>query len=276
MTNQNSWKYKRKNETEIDKAFKDLKNFIGDLFNSANSIEDGISKLDQLSDDPKFDQLSNIAAKNIIMYQANSNARTWREAASKSTQGRRVYEYLKREMNQTQPFNDLIEQSATYIKTLPRDIATRVVKRVSDLTLQGERSGSIADQIRKYFPQASKASETLIARTQVAKTYAAITQTRAQSVGVTYYIWHTVGGPKVRDSHRHMNNVIVFYNEPPSPEELINKKSQGYYHAGGIYNCRCYMEPVLDINDVSWPHKVYHAGKITTMGKAKFRKLLQS
>jgi len=275
MNNQNSWKYKRKNETEIDKAFRELKGFIGDLFNAADTIEEGISKLDQLSEDPKFDQLANIAAKNIIMYQANSNARTWREAAAKSTNGRKVYEYLKNEMSQRMPFNELIEQSATYIKTLPRDIATRVVKQVGELTLQGERSSSIADQIRQYFPKASKASETLIARTQVAKTYAAITQTRAQSVGVTYYIWHTVGGPKVRDSHRHMNNVIVFYNEAPSPELLIGKKSQGYYHAGGIYNCRCYMEPVLDMDDVSWPHKVYHAGKIQTMGKRKFRELLK-
>ena len=70
------------------------------------------------------------------------------------------------------------------------------------------------------------------------------------------------------------DDVIVFYNNPPAPEELIGKKSQGHYHAGGIYNCRCYEEPVLDIDDVSWPHKVYHAGRIQRMSKKQFTKLL--
>ena len=57
-------------------------------------------------------------------------------------------------------------------------------------------------------------------------------------------------------------------------EELIGKKSAGHYHAGGIYNCRCYEEPLLDIVDVTWPHKVYHAGKITKMSRKRFTDLL--
>ena len=274
MNNQR-WKYKRKNKNDIDRYFSDLVNFISDIYNQAKDLPDGISRLDQLADNPDFDRLAKEAANKIVMYQANSNARTWREAANKSNRGKIIYNYLKKELNQSQPFSDLIDLSATYIKTLPRDIATRVVKKTSELTLKGERSSSIAEQIKAYFPEASKASATLIARTQVAKTYAAITQTRAQSVGVQAYIWHTIGGPLVRDSHRHMNNVIIFYNEAPSPELLIGKRSQGYYHAGNIYNCRCYQEPILDIDTLSWPQKVYHAGKIQRMSKKQFTKLLR-
>lgn len=244
------------------------------LLDDIDSVNEGIARLDNLSNDPRFDELANQAAKRIISYQAKSNAKTWREAAKKSTQGKKVYQYLRKEMTQSQPFGEMITQSAEYIKTLPRNVATRIVKRVSKLTLEGRRASEIAIDIKKYFPEATKASAMLIARTQVAKTYAAITQTRAQSVGVTYYVWHTVGGPLVRDSHKHMNDVIVFYNEAPSPEMLIGKKSQGYYHAGGIYNCRCYMEPVIDIDDVSWPHKVYHAGKIQRMSRKQFTNLL--
>lgn len=268
------WKYKRKNKNNIDGYFRDLRGFLTNLIRDIDSVNESIAKLDQLSTDPRFDELAKLAAKKIIIYQANSNARTWREAAKRSTQGKRVYQYLKKEMNQREPFQNLIDESANYIKTLPQNIATRIVKRVSRLTLEGKRASEIAIDIKRYFPEATKASATLIARTQVAKTYAAITQTRAQSVGVNCYIWHDVGGPRVRRSHKHMNNVIVFYNEAPSPELLIGKKSQGYYHAGGIYNCRCWQEPIIDLKDVTWPHKVYHSGKIQQMSKKQFTKIL--
>lgn len=269
------WKYRKRNKTDIDRYFDDLRSFFQNLFDDISSVNEGISKLDQISIDPRFDELANLAARNIITYQANANARTWREAARKSSKGRKLYKYLRKELNKNDEFNGLILQSADLIKTLPRNIATRVVKRVTKLGIEGKRAYEIAEDIKRYFPEATKASATLIARTQVAKTYAYITETRAKSVGVTYYIWHTVGGPRVRDSHQHMNNVIVFYSDPPSPEELIGKKSQGRYHAGGIYNCRCYEEPVLDIEDVSFPHKVYSNGKITRMSKKQFMKLVE-
>lgn len=269
------WKYRKRNKTDIDRYFDDLRSFFQNLFDDISSVNEGISKLDQISIDPRFDELANLAARNIITYQANANARTWREAARKSSKGRKLYKYLRKELNKNDEFNGLILQSADLIKTLPRNIATRVVKRVTKLGIEGKRAYEISEDIKKYFPEATKASATLIARTQVAKTYAYITETRAKSVGVTYYIWHTVGGPRVRDSHQHMNNVIVFYSDPPSPEELIGKKSQGRYHAGGIYNCRCYEEPVLDIEDVSFPHKVYSNGKITRMSKKQFMKLVE-
>lgn len=269
------WKYRKRNKTDIDKYFDDLRSFFQNLFDDISSVNEGIARLDQISIDPRFDELANLAARNIITYQANANARTWREAARKSSKGRKLYKYLRKELNKNDEFNGLILQSADLIKTLPRNIATRVVKRVTKLGIEGKRAYEIAEDIKRYFPEATKASATLIARTQVAKTYAYITETRAKSVGVTYYIWHTVGGPRVRDSHQHMNNVIVFYSDPPSPEELIGKKSQGRYHAGGIYNCRCYEEPVLDIEDVSFPHKVYSNGKITRMSKKQFMKLVE-
>lgn len=269
------WKYRKRNKTDIDKYFDDLRSFFQNLFDDISSVNEGIARLDQISIDPRFDELANLAARNIITYQANANARTWREAARKSSKGRKLYKYLRKELNKNDEFNGLILQSADLIKTLPRNIATRVVKRVTKLGIEGKRAYEIAEDIKRYFPEATKASATLIARTQVAKTYAYITETRAKSVGVTYYIWHTVGGPRVRDSHQHMNNVIVFYSDPPSPEELIGKKPQGRYHAGGIYNCRCYEEPVLDIEDVSFPHKVYSNGKITRMSKKQFMKLVE-
>lgn len=267
------WKYKKKNKTDIDRYFSNLKSFLNDILQQAKDHNEMVSSLDQVSNNPQFEELAKLAAQRIVKYQANTNAKTWREAARRSTHGRKVYQLLRQELQQRQPFQDLITESAGYIKTLPYNISTRIVKKVADLTLEGKRHDDIAIEIKKYFPEATRASATLIARTQVSKTYSAITQARAQSVGVHCYVWRTVGGPLVRDSHRHMDDVIVFYQDPPSPEMLIGRKSQGNYHAGNIYNCRCYQEPLLDVDDVSWPHKVYRKGKITRLQRNSFTKL---
>jgi hypothetical protein len=67
-----------------------------------------------------------------------------------------------------------------------------------------------------------------------------------------------------------MEGVLVCWNNPPSPEMLIGEKNVGYYHAGNIYNCRCYPEVVIKLDFISWPHKVYYNGTIQTMTRKQF------
>lgn len=269
------WKYRKRNQNDINQYFSKVRSFIDDFLKLSKETSEYSKRLEELATDPQFDQLANEAARKIITFQANTNARTWIEAARKTSRGSIIYRNLVSELKRKDAFNNLIAQSAYYIKTLPLSISDRIVKRVAKLSMEGLRPESIADKIKQYIPEASKASAQLIARTQVAKTYAAINQVRAESLGVRAYIWHTVGGPLVRDSHRHMDNVIVFYDDPPAPEVLIGKKSAGNYHAGGIYNCRCYMEPILSIDDITWPHKVYYKGSITRLSRKSFTKLLK-
>lgn len=269
------WKYRKRNQNDITRYFKSVKSFIDDLLKLSKETVDYSRTLEKIATDPKFDQLANEAARSIITFQANTNARTWIEAARKSSRGSIIYRNLVAELKRKDAFNNLIAESAYQIKTLPLSISNRIVKRIAKLSLEGLRPDDIAQKIKQHIPEDSKASAQLIARTQVAKTYAAINQVRAQSLGIRAYIWHTVGGPLVRDSHKHMDNVIVFFEEPPAPEVLIGKKSAGYYHAGGIYNCRCYMEPILSIDDVTWPHKVYHKGEIKRLSKKSFTDLLK-
>lgn len=270
----NQWKYKRKEQNDINDYFRGLRSFIDELLEDVRDINNYSERLQEIATDPRFDQLANEAARNIVTYQAKSNARTWREAMRRSSKGYRLYKSLSKELNSLAEFNNLVAEGAYQIKTLPLNISQRIVKRVAKLSIEGKRADTVAADIKRYFPEATKASAQLIARTQIAKTYAAITESRAKAIGINAYVWHTVGGPKVRDSHAHMNDVIVFYNNPPAPEELIGKKSAGHYHAGGIYNCRCYEEPILDLDDVSWPHKVYVGGKITKMSRKRFTTLL--
>lgn len=266
-------KYRQQTKKKIDQTFKSLTNFLEDIAKQFSSIGDLTHKLEMLEQDPEYSKLSSSVATSVVNMQRRDDARGWREAAKHSTRGKLIYQYLKKEFGTNQPFQELIDQSADLIRTLPHHISTKVVKKVQEMTLKGERQDVIAKTIRTMFPSYTRASARLIARTQVSKTLTAITTIRAQNVGVKFYIWRTVGGPLVRDSHRHMNGVVIPFDQDPSPEALIGKENKGYYKPGGIYNCRCYMETVLDTDQIKFPAKVYWRGRIERMSKRRFNEL---
>ena len=62
---------------------------------------------------------------------------------------------------------------------------------------------------------------------------------QAQEVGIKQYIWRTVKDEDVRESHADMEGKICDFDNPPEVEP------GQFYHPGGIYNCRCYQEPLL-------------------------------
>lgn len=267
----NRWKYKR--QSSVNDFFKELRSFIVE---NARKYENKVSYLDQLPNSEAFQELAQKAARRIVMYHSVENARSWREAAKKSLRGKEVYLALRNELRDKNRFNELVNKSSEQIRTLPRHIADRIVKKISELTLAGTRASEITNIISTELSSYAKASSTLIARTQVSKVLTAITQSRCESVDIKAYIWRTVGGPLVRDSHRHMEDVICFWDEPPCPELLakIPTKELHYYHPGGIFNCRCYAEPLLSVDQTTWPHKVCYRGKITRMTKNQFTSIL--
>ena len=114
-----------------------------------------------------------------------------------------------------------------------------------------------------------------IARTECAKTNAAITQVRAESCGIRAYIWRSCKDERVRHSHGRMDGVLVFYNDPPCPEALYPANGQqpyGNYHAGNTFNCRCYQEPVMDARFLPDSIRVHVDGSVTTMTKKQIIK----
>lgn len=133
---------------------------------------------------------------------------------------------------------ELLEEQVTLIKSIPLEAA----QRVHDWTIAGiedaSRSKEIAAQIlRSNDVAASRA--TLIARTEVARTASKLTEARALHVGSEGYIWRTSGDSDVRDSHKKMNGTFVRWDTPPTLTDGTTT------HAGQIYNCRCYPEPVI-------------------------------
>lgn len=137
-----------------------------------------------------------------------------------------------------QTLQKLLGEQVTLIKSLPLEAA----KRVHDLTLQGIEDGARAKQIAFEIGRTGEVTASramLIARTEVSRTSSLLTQARAESIGSVGYVWRTSKDSNVRESHRNMEGKYVEWKKPP----LLSDGTTT--HAGQIYNCRCYPEPVI-------------------------------
>lgn len=253
----------------------DLFHYIA--FSAGDDKEKYINDMRNFQNSEPFNSFVYSAVIRMVTPIAVQNMRTWRMAAKKATRNPYLYRLLMREINQglKSDIEIQIEENASLIKTLPTDVAKKVTKDIEEMALKGMRASEIAKVIREQTDKHSRASAKLIARTEVSKTTTALTKARCDNLDLHWYVWRTAeDGDRVRKSHRIMEGVLVNWNEPPSPEALAGEKSVGNYHAGNIWNCRCYPEPLIEIDDISWPHKVYTNGKIQTMGKMQFEQMM--
>lgn len=266
----------------IQDSFLDTLGKLNELFNfiatsSGNDRDKYNEQMRNFQNSEPFNSFVYSAVRRMVTPLAIQNMKTWRKAAKKSTKNPYLYKLLMREINNglKNDINIQIEENANLIKTLPTDVAKKVTKDIEEMALKGMRASEIAKVIREQTNKHSRASAKLIARTEVSKTTTALTKARCDNLDLHWYVWRTAeDGDRVRKSHRIMEGVLVNWNEPPSPEALAGEKSVGNYHAGNIWNCRCYPEPLIEIDDISWPHKVYTNGKIQTIGKMQFEQMM--
>lgn len=224
----------------------------------------------------EFDKFIASSVRRMVTPLAMANRGTWRKAAKEQTKNPFFYRQLMREIDEglKHDIDSQVLSNVQLIKTLPTDVAEKVVFDIKDYALKGERATTIAQIIRNKTDQHARASARLIARTEVSKTTTALTRARSENLGLMWYIWRTAqDGDRVRKSHRIMEGVLVNWHNPPSPEALVGEKSEGNYHAGEIWNCRCYPEPVISLEELHFPVKVYLNGRIEKLGKQAFFEL---
>lgn len=272
------WRRARRVEAEFRKALEVLCDMFDKIaLQSAGDINYFTSKMNEFQNSFQYEQYINSIVERMVTPLDVANQKTWREAAKKATRSQFFYDLLIKEMNQGigTAIQSQIIQNANLIRTLPSDTAQKVAKNIAEATFSGMRASEIEKIISKETNKHSRASARLIARTEVSKTQSALTRARSEELGLNWYVWRTArDGNRVRKSHRIMEGVIVNWNDPPSPEQLANEKNVGRYHAGEIWNCRCYAEPLLEVQDVHWPHKVYYNGRIQNMAKGSFEKIM--
>lgn len=203
------------------------------------------------------------------------NARTWRSAASQSTQGRHILAALKREMKGSVGVrvNELIERQVAYIQGLSGDFIRRAAMIAATQQREGKRAEAIVETLEKRMPGMVKSRLKMIARTEVGRAEMALTQARAEGLGLRWYEWNTSEDSRVRPSHEKLDKVLVAFTDPPNPEQLSHERSYfGHYHPGTVPNCRCLSLPLLSVNEVRWPHKVYEHGRIHYFSRSEFER----
>ena len=133
---------------------------------------------------------------------------------------------------------ELMQDQVGLITSLPTTAADRVHRLVAQAMIESTRAADIAAEIART-SDVTEARARLIARTEVARAASVLTESRAVYAGGEGYIWRTSGDGNVRDSHREMDGKYVRWDTKP-------RLSDGTVtHAGQIYSCRCFADPVL-------------------------------
>lgn len=287
---QNLWKPKNRTLINYNRYLRELlKPLITALLLDPNNYRAIIRKFKRSK---VFKRNCKNVAQKIVKEIDHDNKLNWDKTVNTFfSNSNRIYEGIIEEIegDLKKPYESIINYNATKITNLPDSISKDIVNHVKSESLKGRRSEDIANELRKFIPNASEARLRLIARTETSKTSTALTRVRAQRAGINWYIWRTAEDQRVRTSHTVMEGVIVNFNDPPSPEALANAlgklrktKTKGSkpwkvtnrYNAGDIYNCRCYPEALINLDtQVSWPVKVYIKGTLQLMSKEQFRKV---
>lgn len=166
---------------------------------------------------------------------ARRNAREWKQHS------RDMGRALRAEVENAptgQLLQQLLAENVNLIRSIPEEAAKRVHERTVAALSTGHRAATMEQEILDT-GRVTEARARLIARTEVARTANSLTMARALHVGSDGYIWRTAGDSDVRDSHAEMEGKYIMWAVTP-------KLSDGTVtHAGMIYNCRCFAEPVL-------------------------------
>lgn len=261
--------YRRSFKGLIDKFIEIILPSITDPFQFLQAFRDFTST-------EYFQHFTYSMASRMVTGVMVENAQSWREAARKSMNGRMIYETLRREMEGPVGIRiqELINDNARLISTFPDDIAELVANFIKDESEKGIRADRIAKTLIKQFPEVTRGRINLISRTETSKAGAALTRARSEELGLDWYQWMTSKDVRVRPSHKNLEGVVIAWSDPPAPDLLLNIKSTlGHAHAGEFPNCRCYSAPLISLDDITWPHKVYSTGRIRYMTRANFERL---
>lgn len=136
----------------------------------------------------------------------------------------------------------LQQEQVEYITSIPIEAGQRVQALTRELVTGGRRYDEAVPMILASGSVTSSRA-TLIARTETAKAASALTQSRAQYVGATHFVWQTARDRDVRLLHRKLQGRTFAFDDPP----IIGEKGQRGL-PGTIFNCRCWIEPIIPDN----------------------------
>lgn len=184
-----------------------------------------------------LDMWARHASGKILMDVALRDERTWLIYAQDMSRG------IKDQIRNTDigaAYQKLLNDQVNLIKSLPLNAAQRIQDLSTRAVIEGGRSDEISGLIMAI-GGVTKARANTIARTEISRATTMFTQARAEALGSDGYIWRTSEDSDVRHDHNELNGQYVPWNKPP----IADKRTGTRAHAGCIWNCRCYPEPVI-------------------------------
>jgi len=263
-------------ETRFAATLNKLLRAVETAVNAARTPQEVITALTQYANSQAYKEWCNQLALTITTQINTGASATWREAARKAGRGSEIYNAIMAELKTPLAgvFSSKLSENAKLISTFPLEVAQTLNKRISEQALQGKRASEILQDLIKQYPNIAKSRLNMIARTEVSKTQTALIQGRSQQLGLDWYVWQTSQDSRVRTSHEHMQGVLVNWGDPPDPEALKGEKSYGAYHAGDTFYCRCYPEPIVNIDYIDFPADVHQNGIISKMTRSRFEQIM--
>jgi len=131
--------------------------------------------------------------------------------------------------------NNWIDYNTSLIKSIPTQYIGKVESAIRNGVMAGNASREIAKEIKRLSGVTSYRAK-FIARDQVSKANADLTQYRQQDLGIKEYTWITSNDERVRPSHEAHANKVYKWSEPPA--------NTG--HPGHDYQCRCIARAIFD------------------------------
>lgn len=150
---------------------------------------------------------------------------------------------LSSEPNMEELLSGFVRENISLIKSVQR----QYLGEVEQVVLRGVRTGLRHEEIARQiigqskegfisrFGKAESRAE-LIARDQTNKFYGQLTEFRQTAAGVEKYIWRTALDERVRPEHAEREGETFSWDDPPDDG-----------HPGEPINCRCYAEPVIEL-----------------------------
>jgi len=136
---------------------------------------------------------------------------------------------------------ELLGEQVDLIQSIPRQAA----ERVHELTIKGLSDAKRFDEYIEQIERSGDVTQSravLIARTEVSRTASVLTESRCTHVGLLEYFWRTANDQDVRPGHKEMAGKVCQWASPPAVNESGRVM---HFHAGQIWNCRCYPEPII-------------------------------
>ena len=147
------------------------------------------------------------------------------------------------------------EQNVAKITSMPYQTMHSMRRIILDGYLGGKTNTTIGMEIQKAYGTTRQQAR-FIARDQVAKLNADITEEQQRDAGVKSFIWSSSADERVRDCHNDFDGKK--YDWDDLPEDYYYTKhgrvyTNHYYAPGKAPNCRCVALAVFDIEGLVLP-----------------------